>query len=262
MSDAQKLAVNNSKFFEAGASMSLLDQPGKMGHVFDQYAKQLAGLLRHILDGQSEAANHTVHFQGRQQTLGAVLQAAIKPLSRESDQIGRQMDSIQDFQPWILDTLNTPLQGLADGSLKQGYPELLTKIRTLSAFGTTVWQLINPVENQAKPELYSQHKQANADACAALLREVGLSSQADDFDARFKEFSGKTRTPGFDNPLSRARSERMPMVTTDEDGARGERDIRGRSQIWTRLWSGGTAHCRRRGRCGFASGLGRPKPKH
>ncbi|UXP26110.1 MULTISPECIES: hypothetical protein [unclassified Enterobacter] len=35
LSDAQKLAVKNSKFFEAGASMSLLDQPGKMGHVFD-----------------------------------------------------------------------------------------------------------------------------------------------------------------------------------------------------------------------------------
>lgn len=225
LSDAQKLAVKNSKFFEAGASMSLLDQPGKMGHVFDQHAKQLAGLLCHILDGQSEAANHAVHFQGRQQTLGAVLQAAIKPLSRESDQIGRQMDSIQDFQPWLLYTLNTPLQGLADGSLKQGYPELLTKIRTLSAFGTTVWQLMNPVENQAKPELYSQHKQANADACAALLREVGLSLQADDFEARFKEFSGKTRTPGFDNPLSRARSERMPMVATDEDGERAVNGI-------------------------------------
>ncbi|QUJ07708.1 hypothetical protein KCP70_10925 [Salmonella enterica subsp. enterica] len=33
-----------------------------MGHVFDQHAKQLAGLSRHIPDGQSEAANHTVHF--------------------------------------------------------------------------------------------------------------------------------------------------------------------------------------------------------
>lgn len=68
LSDTQKLAVKNSKFFEAGASMSLLEQPGKMGHVFDQHAKPLAGLSRHILDGQSEAANHTVHFQGRQST--------------------------------------------------------------------------------------------------------------------------------------------------------------------------------------------------
>lgn len=68
LSDTQKLAVKNSKFFEAGASMSFLDQPGKMGHVFDQHAKPLAGLSRHILDGQSKAANHTVHFQGRQPT--------------------------------------------------------------------------------------------------------------------------------------------------------------------------------------------------
>lgn len=101
-------------------------------------------------------------------------------------------------------------------------------MRTLSAFGTTLWQLMNPVENQAKPERYSQHKQAMP--TLALLREVGLSLQADDFGARFKEFSGKNRTPGFDNPLSRARSERIPMVATDEDGARGELDIRGRSQ--------------------------------
>lgn len=220
LSAAQQQAVSNSKFFEAGASMSLLDRPGKMGDVFDQHARQLAGLLRHMLEGQGEAAGRTVYFQGREQTLGAVLQAAIKPLSAESDQIGRQMNGGQDFQPWLLETLSTPLQGRADGSGKQGHAELLTKIRTLSAFGTTVWQLMNPVENQAKPELFSQHKQANADACCALLREAGLSAQADDFAARFKEFAGKTRTPGFDNPLSRARSERMPMVATEEGGAR------------------------------------------
>ncbi len=216
LSDAQKLAISNSKFFEAGASIALLDKPGQIGRVFDQHASLLAGVLRHVLDGKSEAANRIVHFQGRTQTLGEVIQAAIKPLSKESDQIGRQMDTTRDFHAWMLETLSTPLHGLATGELKQGYPELLTKIRTLSAFGTTVWQLMNPIEDQRKPELFTQHKQGNAEACTALLREVGLSRQANEFADRFKAFSIKTRTAGFDNPLSRARSERMPIVTTEE----------------------------------------------
>jgi hypothetical protein len=74
---------------------------------------------------------------------------------------------------------------------------------------------MNPVEDYKQPELYSQHKGANTAACVALLREAGFDAQADDFADRFKEFSSKTRTPAFDNPLSRARSERMPMLEVD-----------------------------------------------
>jgi hypothetical protein len=215
LSDAQKLAITNSKFFEAGASMSLLSQPGKMGDVFDQHALQLATLLQCGLSEQSPAGRTPVYFQGREQSLREVLQSVIKPLSAQTDQIGRQMDSDQEFQPWLLETLSAPLQGRLDGSGKQGHAELLTKIRTASAFGTTVWQLMKPVEDLKQPQLYAQHKDVNAAACIALLREAGFDAQADDFVGRFKEFSDKTRTPSFDNPLSRARSERMPMVTVD-----------------------------------------------
>lgn len=55
LSEAQKQAISNSKFFEAGASMSLLNQPGKVGDVFDQHALGLATLLRHGLSEQSPA---------------------------------------------------------------------------------------------------------------------------------------------------------------------------------------------------------------
>ncbi len=215
LSDAQEQVISNSKFFEAGASMSLLGQPGKIGDVFDTHAKELATLLRQGLSKQSHAGEALVYFQGREQHLRDLLKASIQPLSIQSDQIGRQMTSEQAFHPWLLETLSTPLQGRLDGSGKQSHIELLTKIRALSAFGTTIWQLMNPVENRRQPELYSQHKEANTAACIALLREAGFEAQADDFADRFKEFSSKTRTPAFDNPLSRARSERMPMVEID-----------------------------------------------
>lgn len=218
LSDAQKQAISNSKFFEAGASMSLLSHPGKVGDMFDQQALRLATLLRHGLSEQCQAGGATVYFHGREQHLRDVLQASITPLSAQSDQIGRQMSADQALQPWLLDTLSTPLQGQLDGSGKQSHAEFLTKVRTLSTFGTTVWQLMNPVEHHKQPDLYAQHKAANIAACTALLREVGFDAQANDFTDRFKEFSSKTRTPAFDSPLSRARSERMPMV--DVDGSR------------------------------------------
>ncbi|AZE56855.1 hypothetical protein C4K03_4717 [Pseudomonas synxantha] len=215
LSEAQNQAISNSKFFEAGASMSLLNQPGKVGDVFDRHALGLATLLRHGLSEQSPAGGSPVYFQGRGLHLRDVLQASIKPLSTQSDQIGRQMSPDQGLQPWLLDTLSAPLQGRLDGSSKQSQAEFFTKVRTVGAFGTTVWQLMNPLEDYKHPELYAQHKGANTAACVALLREAGFNVQADDFAARIKEFSSKTRTLTFDNPLSRARSERMPMLEVD-----------------------------------------------
>ena len=90
LSDVQEQAISNSKFFEAGASMSLLNQPGNIGDVFDQHALALAILLRLGLSEQSQAGRIPVHFQGREQDLRDVLEASIKPLSAQSDQIGRR----------------------------------------------------------------------------------------------------------------------------------------------------------------------------
>ncbi|WP_241511378.1 hypothetical protein [Pseudomonas jessenii] len=212
LSQAQKQVISNSKFFEAGASMSMLSQPGKAGDLFDQHASLLATLLRNSWNERSGTRELLVHFKGKEQPLGTALRHEIKLMSIESEQIGRQMSQGQPFDSWLLDTLSTPLQGLQDGSGKQGYPEFLTKIRALAAFGTTIWQLMNPVEDDKQPELYARNKASNTNACIAWLREAGLETQADDFSSRFKEFSIKTRTQIFDTPLSRARSERMPMV--------------------------------------------------
>lgn len=212
LSEGKKQAVSNSKFFEAGASMSLLKHPGKVGDIFDQHALQLARLLEHGLSEQSPAGGLPVYFKGRNQSLRDVLLEAIEPLSTRSDQIGRQMNTDQELQPWLLNTLNSPLQGQSGVAREQNHVEFLTKIRALSAFGDTVWRLMNPVDDPRKPELYTKRKEANAEVCMALLRDAGFTDQADTFIGRFKEFSTKTRTPCFDNPLSRARSERMPMV--------------------------------------------------
>ncbi|WP_307987874.1 hypothetical protein [uncultured Pseudomonas sp.] len=212
LTDVQRQMITNSKFFEAGASMALLNQPGRIGEVFDQHAAQLATVLRQGLSEQSVAGGLAVHYKGREQPLRDVLQATIEPLAAQSDQIGRQMKPGQALQPWLINTLQTPLAGCTEGFDKQNHVDLLTKIRASSAFGSTMCQLMAPVEDESQPGLYAQHKQANTAACVALLREAGLDAQADQFADRFKEFSSKTRTPAFDNPLSRARSERMPMV--------------------------------------------------
>lgn len=215
LSDVQKQMITNSKFFEAGASMALLSQPGKIGEVFDQHAVQLARVLRQGLDEHSAAGKLPVYFKGREQSLREALQATIEPLAAQSDQIGRQMVTGKALQPWLMTTLETPLADRADAPGKANHVDLLTKIRASSAFGSTLCQLMSPVEDDKQPGLYAQHKVANSVACVALLREAGLDTQADQFADRFKEFSSKTRTPSFDNPLSRARSERMPMVELD-----------------------------------------------
>ncbi len=215
LSDAQKQMISNSKFFEAGASMSLLSQPGRIGEVFDEHGAQLATLLRQGLSEESAAGGLAVYYKGREQPLRDVLQATIEPLAAQTDQIGRQMKSGQALQPWLLETLETPLKRRAGGSGEHSHVDLLTKIRASSSFGSTICQLMSPSEDDKQPGLYALHKEANMAACMALLGEAGFGTQADEFANRCKEFSRKTRTPAFDNPLSRARSERMPMVEVD-----------------------------------------------
>lgn len=215
LSDGQKQMISNSKFFEAGASMSLLSHPGQIGDVFDRHAQEMATLLRHGLSEKSVAGSTPVYFKGQRTSLSAVLQDAFNPLLAKTDQVGRQMTTDQPFQSWLLETLSTPLRDGPEGLGSQSHVELLSKIRASSALGTTIWQLMNPAEDRQHPERYALHREANANACVALLSEAGLQAQADEFMDRINEFSSKTRTPCFDNPLSRARSERMPMLNVN-----------------------------------------------
>ena len=64
LSDAQEQMITNSKFFEAGASMSLLKHPWMIGEVFDQHALHLATLLRHGLSENSVAGGLPVYTRG------------------------------------------------------------------------------------------------------------------------------------------------------------------------------------------------------
>ena len=219
LSDVQRQMITNSKFFEAGASMCLLAQPGKIGDVFDQHTLQLFVVLQSGLNEQNTVGDFPVHYQGSEQILRNVLQTSIIPLSEHSDQIGRQMKTGQALQPWLLETLSTPLKSGASGASKECYTNLLTKIRTSGAFGNMIWQLMNPVEDCNQPQLYAQHKDVNTVACVALLHEAGFKTQAKDFARRFNEFSGKTRPLSFDSPLSRARSERVNGVVPSREFA-------------------------------------------
>ena len=85
---------------------------------------------------------------------------------------------------------------------------MLTKIKAISTFGTTVWQLLNPPEGNDHKD-FSKNQRKNSDALSSILGK--------DVFPLFKEFSQKTRTKVFDDSLTRARSERMPMIR-DENG--------------------------------------------
>ncbi|MCW7539351.1 hypothetical protein OOT46_16015 [Aquabacterium sp. A7-Y] len=238
---ALQAEIAKAKCFEAGASLSVLDHPGKMGRVFDQYAVKLDTMLNALFAPGSEIGRLPVQFQGRERTLAEVFtQTLLMPLSPKSDQIGRctdpalrdalQTGSLSEAQfmqgqglQWLHAKLRTASVEGADHKKAEGhsFENLLTKIRTTSAFGTTVWQLMSTPELRA----------ANADALAALLtpanqalapkpskldpegRPVGPEARpGDELNKRFSEFQARTRNATFDDPIARARRERVPLV--------------------------------------------------
>ncbi|WP_160107471.1 hypothetical protein [Pseudomonas izuensis] len=219
LSEAREQAISNSRFFEAGASLSLLNQPGKVSDVFDQQALQLACVLRQGMSEKGLAGRARAYYQGKEQSLSDVLQQiVIDPFAADSGWLGRHTSSEPEPLQWLLETLSTPFQGRLDGTGKQTYTELFTKICAVAVFGDTIWQLMNPQEDDRQPQMYALHKHSNIAAFTALLKEAGLDEQADAFMQRVKEFSSRTRTPAFDNPISRARSQNTSSANEDKGG--------------------------------------------
>ncbi|WP_215781988.1 hypothetical protein [Paludibacterium sp. B53371] len=210
LSSAQQQVIANSKFFEAGASMAILDHAGQVGQVYNSYAAKLSKVLTIGLDASGSAGQQQVFFQGKTQSLSAVLTQVFSALSAKTDQIGRQMSQMQPFQSWLLHSLRQPLVP----DMPDNYLPLMTKIRALSAFGTTLWQLMNPVDIPSASQEYAVHMAENRKACQMLLSESGMACT--DFSDRFRQFAAMTRTPLFDLQISRARSERMPLIQDGE----------------------------------------------
>ncbi|AQS37620.1 hypothetical protein Sps_02466 [Shewanella psychrophila] len=214
--EAKQQALTSARMFEAGTSMNILNKPGSAGLVIDKYAKTLEKTIENI---DKKGDQHKVVFNNKEMTIKELFHKQFGQMSSDSDQIGRQSKtSDKPLIEWLTKELKTPIGEL-------NHSGMLTKIKSLSVFGTTVWQLMtppegnrptkssDPIENKAKNAAdFSANRDKNIKALNSVLRGV-----CSDVAPLYKEFTQKTRTKAFDDPLTRARSERMPMVE-DEKG--------------------------------------------
>lgn len=212
INEAQEAALVNGKLFEAGLSMAILDYPGSVGQVFQDYSSRLAAVLDSVLVQPGDLASMPVIFQGLQRPLSDVFQRTlVNPLKPTSDQIGRQpLDKeAVDTASWIMTELRTPVvDNKGDYLPGRDAKDLLSRIKMLSSFGTTIWQLM---QVEGAPE--------NAEAVRNMLTPLA-NDAADQFANRYTEFTQRTRTTNFDDAVSRMRSERVPLVdNTPVNGA-------------------------------------------
>lgn len=216
LDERQQNILTHNRFLEARMSMSILNHPEAIGNHIDAYAEKLAKIFT-VLKDNTAIRGQSVTFGGQPNTLGGVfIRTTFTPLKSTSDQIGRmpEGDTTEEgnttaIENWIIKSLNTKLSETGEDRWKL----FLTKIKALSSFGTTLWQLLTVQDPTAM----------NRQAIQNLIIGAGLASSAsaaDVFDTRFQEFRDKTRSTLFDDSVTRARSERMPLI----DGApiRGE----------------------------------------
>ncbi len=175
--------------FEIGAALSLLENPGFAGEVMDGYAEQLADLIEEAYKNPQAVTHTGMTFRE------LINKKILAELSPASDQIGRCLDpSLKDNWlngagiEWLLSRLRTP-----SNSKEYDHTNMLTKIRSISAFGTIIRELLsNPT---------------NAPILASLVGKT-----EDEFKERRNQINSQIRHAEFDNPMTRARSERKPFV--------------------------------------------------
>ncbi|KWN63601.1 hypothetical protein [Burkholderia ubonensis] len=204
LNEAQELALTNGRLFEAALSMAILDHPGDVGRVYQDYAHKLATVLESVLSEQGRLTDTPVKFRGEQLPLSKVFELTLTiPLAPRSEQVGRQpldKESIA-VRDWIMTELRSPIIG-GDGSYLPGRDakDLLSRIKMMSAFGTTVWQLM---QVRDAPE--------NTAALREMLKPLG-NDATEQLADRYMEFTQRTRTTNFDDSVSRMRSERVPLI--------------------------------------------------
>ena len=208
----EKLLYDNSMnsipgtCFEIGAALSILESPGYAGHIMDGFAGNLSQSLNAIY--HTELGDTEVLHNGTVKTLREVFdQKLLKEVRPSSDQIGRctSSDLEEDWYAgeglnWLQGELNMPSD---DPRYSQN--NMLTKVRMISAFGTVMRELI-PVEGNEKALSYALGK---------------------DFEVLQQRYDGIVKTlrhKDFDNPVTRARSERPPIIDGVSVGTRPLQD--------------------------------------
>jgi len=197
LSNIQQLLIKHNKYLEAVISLAILDRPGGIREDLDKLSETLARVLFSICNS-TLISKFPVFFQGKKSTLLQVFTTTtFNPMDFPSDQIGRKMTSEGDVKTWLLNKLREHLNN-------NNYLLFLTKVKAISSFGTTLWQLLT---------IGAEQRIQNIAAVTALLSSAGCLSDvhAERLMQRFEEFKVKTRSPQFDDAITRARSERMPL---------------------------------------------------
>ncbi len=184
--------------FEIGASLAVLDDPGSAGVLMDDYAQKIIILMDKVyntsLGNQSFRLNPNEPFQTFKEYFDKKI---LKELCPTSDQIGRCLKagicSDQTTCPewyagagttWLFNELNTASQ-------KNNYKNMLTKIRTLSAVGTVLRELM-PHHRHIVAHL------VGSDNATVLQRN--------------HEMTTNIRHEKFDHQETRARIEKIPLL--------------------------------------------------
>lgn len=179
--------------FEIGASLAMLDAPGSAGIIIDQYANQLASIIQKIYD--FDYPDIRLSIDGPPTSLRDYFNKKIlMELRPSSDQIGRCQDKSKSLnwlngqgKDWLIEQLNIP----SNSGEKYEYTNMLTKIRTISAFGT----ILREMQHFAK------------DTAAVLVEKDSAM-----IEKRYSQITEKIRHANFDDPKTRARTEKMPIV--------------------------------------------------
>ncbi|WP_330984100.1 MULTISPECIES: hypothetical protein [Enterobacterales] len=205
LSADEKKLISYNKYLEAAISISILDKPGGIAIVLDRYTLTLADVFEKLLQNKQD-----VFFNNaRMPLLEVFTRTTFNPMSSGSDQIGRMPVDIEGSTPqWLIQQLRQPL------APNNGYLLMLTKMKAVSSFGTTIWQLLTVIN----PE----QKITNTQVITDLLGSVGSfpnnispENHIAYLTSRFDEFKQKTRSALFDSSISRARSERMPLMNKE-----------------------------------------------
>ncbi|NRA90249.1 MAG: hypothetical protein HRU43_03880 [Simkaniaceae bacterium] len=191
--------------FEIGSALSILESPGKAGLKMDSFAGDLSKALDRIYQtslGSSEVIVGKDPESGKdiKKTLRDVFNnKLLKEIRPSSDQIGRCTNPDLE-KDWFDSKESTGLEWLQDQlkmsstDPKYTHENMLTKIRMISAFGTVLRELTPVDEN---------HK-----ALADILGKDSLTTVPE----RYGNVVSLLRHEQFDNPITRARSERPPII--------------------------------------------------
>ncbi|GAB2923441.1 hypothetical protein [Streptomyces mayteni] len=234
------LLVDYGRYLEAGISLSVLDDPGRTGDVFDTYSKLLSRILNEVYKKDSSVGNlwvRTGEGATPERLRDVLARNLLVPLSPLSDQIGRCLDEAlmaklneergkatsSDERERITrefmesDGLTWLTRELDMSCRESGfrYTDLLTKIRAVSGFGTTVWQYLRG--DAQFTDFKVGGESANTGKAFTEALKVVNESLGDPvaLRERFTEFAARTRTELFDSPFTRDRRERVPEALAE-----------------------------------------------